>query len=117
MDDALREKLIANEFDVDGTMQRFLNNEALYFKCLKKFLTDPNFEMLKKAKAEGNVEEAFKSAHTMKGFLSNLGINKIYVPLQPVVEKLRSGDINIDEELVTLERLYKETYEIVESIE
>ncbi len=34
-------------FDVDGTMKRFLNNETLYLKCLKKFLDDSSFEKLK----------------------------------------------------------------------
>lgn len=117
MNEEVRQNLIDNDFDVDGAMQRFLNNEALYLKCLKKFLDDKNFENLLEAKKKGDVEEAFKAAHTMKGFLSNLGINKIYIPLQPVVEKLRAGDINIDEELVTLEKLYKETYDIVSNLQ
>lgn len=31
-------------FDVDGTMKRFLNNETLYLKCLKKFLDDSSLK-------------------------------------------------------------------------
>lgn len=116
MNEDIKQKLIANDFDVDGAMARFLNNEALYLKCLKKFLDDPNFEKLVEAKKNGDVDEAFKAAHTMKGFLSNLGINKMYIPIEPVVEKLRQGDIGIDEELANLEVLYKETYAIVESL-
>lgn len=116
MNDDVKQKLVANDFDVDGAMARFLNNEALYFKCLKKFLADPNFEKLLEAKRNNDVEEAFKAAHTMKGFLSNLGINKMYKPLEPVVEKLRSGNIDVDEELKELEVLYKETYDIVDSL-
>lgn len=117
MTEEVKQNLIANDFDVDGAMQRFLNNEALYLKCLKKFLDDKNFEVLLEAKKNGNVDEAFKAAHTMKGFLSNLGINKLYIPLNPVVEKLRAGDMNIDDELVELEKLYKETYDIVKNLE
>ena len=38
MEAAQKELLEQKGFDVDGTMRRFLNNEALYMKCLKKFL-------------------------------------------------------------------------------
>ena len=41
-------------FDVDGTMKRFLNNETLYLKCLKKFLDDSSFEKLKEGYEKGN---------------------------------------------------------------
>ena len=47
MEAAQKELLEQKGFDVDGTMRRFLNNEALYMKCLKKFLNDTSFEKLK----------------------------------------------------------------------
>lgn len=105
--------LVQHGFDVDGAMKRFLNNEALYIKCLKKFLTDENFAKLVGAKVAGDCEEAFKAAHTMKGFLSNLGIDKFYTALNPVVEKLRANNLDIDAELGELEVLYKETYDVI----
>ena len=49
MDTAKKELLEQNGFDVDGTMRRFLNNEALYMKCMKKFLDDTSFDQLKDA--------------------------------------------------------------------
>ena len=36
MDKELKDKLEANGFDVDVTLQRFMNNEKLYFKFLKR---------------------------------------------------------------------------------
>lgn len=116
MEAAQKELLEQKGFDVDGTMRRFLNNEALYMKCLKKFLNDTSFEKLKEAYEQGNCEEAFKCAHTMKGFVSNLGINEMYHLLIPMVEKLRVQDMNLGEEMKRLAVLYEETYKIIEEL-
>ena len=43
MDKELKDKLEANGFDVDVTLQRFMNNEKLYFKFLKKLPADQNY--------------------------------------------------------------------------
>jgi chemotaxis protein histidine kinase CheA len=116
MNASQKDFLIQKGFDVDGTMKRFLNNEALYTKCLKKFLDDNSYENLKKAYAEGNCDECFKWAHTMKGFVSNLGINEMYHLLIPMVEKLRESNMEIADEMQKLEILYKDTYSIIKDI-
>lgn len=116
MDATKKELLEQKGFDVDGTMRRFLNNEALYLKCLKKFLDDTSFEKLKEAYQDGNCNEAFKAAHTMKGFVSNLGIDRMYQLLIPMVEKLRVQDMNIDDDMKKLEILYQETYQIIDEL-
>lgn len=116
MEKSEKDLLESYGFDVDGTMRRFLNNEALYKKCLKKFLDDPSYENLKEAFAQENCSDAFKAAHTMKGFVSNLGINRIYELLIPMVEKLRSQDMSIGNEMEKLDELYKETYKIIEDL-
>lgn len=116
MENTERKLLEQHGFDIDGTMKRFLNNETLYKKCLKKFLDDESMDKLKTAYAEGNTEEAFKIAHTMKGFVSNLGMNKLYHLLIPMVEKLRDGHVPAQEELTALEDVYREMYELIENI-
>lgn len=116
MDAGRKEFLEQKGFDVDGTMKRFLNNEALYFKCLRKFLEDSSFDKLKEAYAKGNSKEAFEGAHTMKGFVSNLGINELYHHLIPMVEKLRVQDMNLDSEMARLEELYRDTYKTIEEL-
>lgn len=116
MDATVKMMLESNGFDVDGAMRRFLNNEALYIKCMKKFLDDTSYEQLKEAYEAGNCNDAFKSAHTMKGFVSNLGINSIYHLLIPMVEKLRVQDMNIEEELKQLGGLCEETSKIIENL-
>lgn len=110
--DLLKEK----GFDVDGALRRFLNNAGLYKTCLKKFLNDTSFDELQDAFKVGNCQDAFKAAHTMKGLTSNLGMDALYHILQPMVEKLRIGDMNIESDLKELEVLYRDTYALVEDL-
>lgn len=110
--DLLREK----GFDVDGALRRFLNNKDLYKTCLKKFLLDTSFEQLLDAYAVGNCQEAFKASHTLKGLTSNLGMDCLYHILQPMVEKLRIGNMDIKEDINQLETLYKDVYEVVQDL-
>ena len=115
--DADRKKFLEEKgFDVDGTMKRFLNNENLYLKCLRKFLDDASYDKLREAYEKGNCKEAFEGAHTMTGFVSNLGINKMYHQLIPMVEKLRVQDMSLDDEMEHLAVLYEETYKIIEEL-
>lgn len=116
MESTEKELLEQHGFDVDGTMRRFLNNEMLYKKCLKKFLDDKSMENLKQAYASANVEEAFKAAHTMKGFISNLGMEKLHKLLIPMVETLRAGTMLAESEVAQLEEVYREMYELIENI-
>ena len=116
MEKSEQDLLESNGFDVEVALKRFLNNEALYKKCLKKFLNDKSYEQLKEAYASSNCEEAFKCAHTMKGFVSNLGINKMFHLLIPMVEKLREQNINIAEEMQQLDELYHQTYKLIEDL-
>jgi hypothetical protein len=116
MDEGQREIMIDKGFDVDGTLKRFINNEALYIKCLKKFPDDKSYEGIKQAFLDNNCEECFKYAHTLKGLASNLGINRIYNLLIPMVDKLRHGDMDIGGDIKQLEILYKETYEVIDKL-
>ena len=52
----------------------------------------------------------------MKGFISNLGMEKLHQLLKPMVEKLRVGELLKQEEVKRLEEVYQEMYELVESI-
>ncbi len=116
MESTEKELLEQHGFDVDGTLKRFLNNEMLYKKCLKKFLDDKSMETLKESCDAGSIEEAFKAAHTMKGFISNLGMDKLYRLLIPMVEKLRAGAMLEPDEVKQLEEVYREMYELIENM-
>lgn len=85
------DKLAALGCDIDGAMERFLEDEEFYFDCYDKVLVDPGFEALKAALEEHNIKEGFDYAHTLKGVLANLGMNSLYDIIVEIVESLRAG--------------------------
>lgn len=88
---ALLNELRERGCDVDGALVRFLNKEAFYAKCYKKFLDDPAFPALDAALKAKDVDAAFRHAHTLKGLTSNLGLTPIYNIVVRIVEPLRGG--------------------------
>ena len=87
MEHVMLTKLREAGCDMEGTLERFMNNEALCMKFLKKFPQDVTFGEMKKAFAQGNTEEFFKAAHTMKGVSGNLGLSSLY-------DKKKAGEAN-----------------------
>lgn len=79
--------------DIDGAMERMLDDEQFYLECLREIPGDPNFASLTKALSEGNAKDAFNSSHTLKGVLINLGLTPMYDKTVEIVEPLRAGRI------------------------
>ena len=82
-----------NEFGVNTKegLTRCMNNEKFYFKMLKMGLASDQFDKLSASLEAGNLEEAFESAHALKGVLGNLALTPIYTPLAEMTELLRAG--------------------------
>lgn len=66
-----------------------LRSEERIKKYVTKFLTDPSFEMLADALAQGDMETAFRGAHTLKGVCQNLGFTRLYRSSCQLTELLR----------------------------
>ena len=79
--------------DVEDGLHRFLNNEDLLVRFLKKFPSDESYNQLVAGLESGNVEEAFRAAHTLKGLCGNLSMNVLQKIVAEQVEFLRAGDI------------------------
>lgn len=77
--------------DVEGAMERFLDDKELYMMCLQTVISDPAFEKLGAALEEKRVAEAFDYSHTLKGVLANLGLTPMFVLAESIVEPLRKG--------------------------
>jgi len=75
---------IGSESDYLDVLRRF-TGEALVKRFVIKFLQDPSFASLE----EGNAEEAFRAAHTLKGVCLNLGFVSLYGPSSALTESLR----------------------------
>ncbi len=91
MDDKMK-KLKAMGCDIDGVMERFLNDEEFYFECYDQVMDDPGFGLLKEALEQGNAREAFEYAHTLKGIVANLGLTSLLEKIREIVEPLRIGE-------------------------
>ena len=77
--------------DVEGALDRFLDDKELYMTCLQTVITDHNFEKLGEALKERQVPEAFDYAHTLKGVFANLGLTPMFQIVELIVEPLRAG--------------------------
>ncbi len=78
--------------DIKGAKERFLDDDELLMVCLETAVMDENFGKLGLALAEGKKEEAFESAHTLKGVYANLGLIPLYRIIECIVEPLRDGN-------------------------
>lgn len=90
MDDKFRKQLEECGADVEGTLKRFMNNDAIYQKFLGKFPNDPNYANLGTNLEAGAFEEAYKCAHALKGVVGNLGLTPIFEKVSTLVEELRN---------------------------
>lgn len=103
--------------DYEGVLGR-LRSEALIKKFAKKFLADGSFQSLKENLEQGNGEEAFRAAHTLKGVCQNLGFDNLYQVSFDITEKLRGRETDGCEELFAkVEEQYKKTTDAIQMME
>lgn len=89
---AMLEKLSELGTDVREGLSRFMENEPLYVRCLKKFPAQAELCTLHDDLANQNYEAAVQSAHTMKGLTGNLSITPLYTRYSEIVARLRAGE-------------------------
>ena len=98
MDAGFKAELIEWGVDWDEILDRFMGNEDLIAKFMFKFLNDQSMNDLTRYLAEGNVTEAFKAVHTLKGVGANLGLKGFLTPVKELTEILRAGSMEGYEE-------------------
>lgn len=108
---------LSNKIDIADAGQRFMNNDALFKKFLFRFPGETGFSQLFQLLEEKNVEEAFRSAHTMKGLVANLALSSITGVLQPMTEVLRAGNMPEQSQIDELKQVYEEMLEIIAQIQ
>lgn len=79
--------------DYDDVVRR-LGTEAAVRRFILMFKDDPSYEELKRALSDGDVNTAFRSAHTMKGVAINLGFTRLYEASSELTEILRAGNLD-----------------------
>lgn len=102
-----REELEAAGIRVNETLKRFMGNEQLMERFMKRFADDRTMDSLEAHIEAGNWEEAFKNVHTLKGVVGNLGMEELYQCASVLTEKLRAQDIGcVPEQFTELKTLY-----------
>ncbi len=86
----LNETLSAYGVNWPEVMERFVNDEALYYDCLRSFLEDPSFPALGDALCTRDCKAVFEYAHTLKGVAGNLGLTPLFVEICRIVELSRN---------------------------
>lgn len=92
MDERKKSILTTAGIDVDSAMERFMGSEALFARLMKKFLEDTNFDKLTDALSAGDMEEALKASHSLKGVCGNLSMTPLFELLSRQVLAFRDGD-------------------------
>lgn len=100
--------------DVDDLMERLMGNMNLIVRFFKRFPEDKNYAQLLDSLEKGDVEEAFRAAHTLKGVCANLSMTKLYNVVSKQVESLRANDI--ENAIDMMEEVTKEYESMVKTI-
>ncbi len=96
------QKNILNSIGVnlEEVLERFVDNEELYFNCIEKFKLNPYYDNFEESFREGDVHAAFEAIHTLKGVAGNMGFSWLYGKCAEVTEILRAGSLNVSPELL-----------------
>ena len=88
-----------------------LRTDERVAKFLQKVVDDGSYKLLCDSIATGNVDEAFRAAHTLKGVCGNLSITRFGESSSALTEVLREKR-QINDELQPLLQKVKEDYEL-----
>lgn len=77
--------------DYDGVKGRLLTDERIT-KFVKLFFGDTTYDTLVSTLDAGDLKEAFRAAHTMKGVANDLGLRRIAGPASELADALRPND-------------------------
>lgn len=112
-----KEKLLSLDVDLDETLERFVGNENLFFKCLNRFLDDTNYHQLLAAIDINDAKVAFEAAHALKGVAANLGFVNLYHEVSVITDVFRAGSMEYDKD--NFERIkseYNKTVDVIRTM-
>lgn len=95
----LRECYESIQGDFDGLVGRVMGEERAE-RFSMKFLNDQSYAQLMDALGQGDYENAFRAAHTLKGVCANLGFAKLQEVASELTEAMRGGTAPGDSSLV-----------------
>lgn len=75
--------------NMQSTLSRFLDDRDFYVECYTEMLKDEGFARLGRELQDENMEEAFRTAHMLKGMIANMGLESMLALIAKLVEALR----------------------------
>lgn len=95
-----------------------LYNETMIRKFVLLFLKDDSFQNLEAALGRGDVKEAFRAAHTLKGVCQNLGFSNLFAPTYTLTETLRAGRLEgTPEQFAQVAEQYRITVDAIRALD
>lgn len=95
-----------------------LYNETMICKFVRMFLQDDSFRILEDGLRRGDVKEAFRGAHTLKGVCQNLGFSNLYAPAYTLTETLRAGQLEgTQEQFARVAEQYQCTMDAIRALD
>ena len=78
--------------DTADALARIGGNMGLYIRLLGRFIDGNHFDLLENAIASGDIEEASRQAHTLKGVSANLSLVKINTLTVQIEHMLKNNE-------------------------
>ena len=100
--------------DVSAALERFMNNDAMLEKFLKKFRNDPSYNELLEAVDARDNDRAFKAAHTLKGVAANFSFETLRAAVSDQTECFRAG--NLDDGIALMPRVADEYSKVADAL-
>ena len=94
-----------------ATLKTRLPSDSLIKRFITKFLDDSSYSELCHALEEGQREEAFRAAHTLKGVCANLGFDRLRASASKLTELLRPEGSGVPEDAAFILDEVKQDYE------
>lgn len=87
-------------------------------RFLRLFPLDDSFPQLSEALERGDVQTAFRAAHTLKGVAANLGLERLRALASDMTECLRRGELSGAQALLAeTEAAYRQVLAALEELE
>lgn len=102
--------------DYAGTKARLMADERIV-RFVNKFPADGSYQLLLDSLVAGNVDDAFRAAHTIKGVAQNLGFTQLFTVAEEVTEILRAGSLAVEAKMPKLTEQYDLTIAAISQLD
>ena len=101
--------------NLDDALTRIGGNMALYKRLLGRFVEGNHFDALDNALQSGDLDEASRQAHSLKGVSANLSLVKISSVALDLEQKIKDN-LDYSESLTELKQVFSTTLEKIAEI-